>query len=348
MNILTMMIEPDGVWRKTIFFCLIFISILLFKKLPKEISLGARLFWFFTACYSLLIFEYPGYFYGSLDEAFQTTAAQVFAEVLLIPLATIFYSDLLWELLPFTIIYQIACVWMNKNGFFVSPSFNTAFIALSLPFLPIYLTLIGVITIFVHHGSTALLIFAAEAFAFFFVYKRLRRYLWWGFMLVPIFYFKHDFMWGADSRIEAWKRFMHAWAFKEDTHLYNVKNILVGAGPGSFMWLSMIIDKFKTPIFLMMHCDFLQIIFELGFVGFFLCLWTVGSAVLRVKGNPKLLGAVLGCCIFALTYHPLRWAPSEVLVCLIFREVFFGSEKMFFGKGATWMFWRGLRSRFLA
>lgn len=120
---------------------------------------------------------------------------------------------------------------------------------------------------------------------------------------------------GKAERLEHWRRYMAFWGA-------NPRDIILGFGTGSFMWLSLLVDKFTPPMFLHMHSDWLQILFEQGVVGLALCLGVVVSAAYRVWSSPKLLAGVLGVCAFGLTYHPLRFAPSALVVCLILNEAF--------------------------
>ncbi len=95
---------------------------------------------------------------------------------------------------------------------------------------------------------------------------------------------------------------------------------IAGVGPGSFMWCSLLIDKFKEPMFLQMHSDWLQLAFEEGIVGILLVIATVLIAVKRALSNKRVLMGIAGASVFALTYHPLRFFPSAIMLALIFSE----------------------------
>ena len=186
-------------------------------------------------------------------------------------------------------------------------SFDTALIALCLPMCPFWLLLAGIGTIVSHHGSTALVILAVQAL---FYCNELRiDFIVAPILMIPAWLFRTSLLAGMDDRIHAWWRYMHAWSHSPWT------TITFGAGPGSFAWISMMVDEMKPPVFLYMHNDFLQILFEYGIVGLVLLILFLGMAMKRV---PKAL--LLSIIVFGITYSPLHFFPSEFLIGLIILE----------------------------
>ena len=112
------------------------------------------------------------------------------------------------------------------------------------------------------------------------------------------------------ERLSIYSRYMKwwtsAWPF-----------VVFGVGPGTFMWMSLLIDKFTPPLFLQMHSDWLQVLFELGIVGALLAIVSYVRALARAKNDTAQLAAVVGIGAFALTYHLFRFFPPAVLVVMI-------------------------------
>jgi hypothetical protein len=309
------LIDIGGVWHLTFFTGIIFIflyGLFLKLKLPYPI----KFLFAYLIIRSLFILEFPTLMFWPYTSNFQTTAAQMLIEVVALPLGAILFERYVEKILIFVAFFSSLCVWMKWPGLLQAPSFNGAFAALALPFLPGWAAVGVLITIFTHHGSTALLIVAAQLLAYV-----LKRPLWAtaGYFLFPLLFYialKHSGV-GFDSaeRLQNYKMFMAFWA--KDWHW-----IVFGVGPGSFMWTSILLSKEKTSLFLQMHSDWLQMIWELGLVGLGLILWVLISAVKNAWKNDVLLSALFGCVAFGLTYHPLRFFPTAFLTAYIFMKAF--------------------------
>ncbi len=280
--------------------------------------------WIYTVSYALYILEYPNKSLGENHTAFQATAGQSLAASLILPLAVLKYGKYLWKVVPVIAGVEILCVWFMPtwvdvlpphSGLMGASSFDTALIALTIPFIPLPLQLLGVLTVMTHHGSTALLVLAAESL----VLIRLRlRFLVPLIVSIMIASFHHlplgmNPLGGVTVRYYAWVKYLTFWAG-------DWQYILFGAGSGSFMWHSLILDHFEFPSLLDMHNEFLQILFEQGVIGFILACLICVRAINLTKDKPKLMAGVCGCIAFGLGYQPLRWMFSAALVALIFSE----------------------------
>lgn len=321
-NILFTQIDPGGIWHLAWFFGLAILMILGMKKHVLE----AKVLWLYIFIYALFILEYPAPHFKAYTLAFQTTAGQLCVEMWILTASVVIFGEKFLKFVPWAVGWTIACVWGHYEGLLIAPSFNTAFIALSLPFLPSWLFLIALLTILTHHGSTALLIIAAQAFAH--VLKKsdtLRLFFILVISLVSIAYLHHTGAWfdGAE-RLEKYERLMRFWFYGMDWRIpYALPTqphwawVLFGVGPGTFMWFSLTLERFKGNLFLQMHSDWLQILWELGVVGLGLTIAVFMRAAKNAWSDQKLLSALFGCAAFGLTYHPMRWFPTALLTTLI-------------------------------
>lgn len=111
-------------------------------------------------------------------------------------------------------------------------------------------------------------------------------------------------LFGDSGRFAAWKLFMEWWA----THA----NVWIGAGQGSFvLWathLQTSIPYHPESTFPWMHNDFLQVLFELGWIGLTLTLCVIVSAFkATIRSNTSYLTAALaGLCVTALGNYPFH------------------------------------------
>lgn len=312
MNILTIHIDTFGIWRLSIFFGMItFLFLFIFENFKKtKIIFG--LFWFYVIAYCLYFVEFPSIPYGDYTKAFMSTSGQTLAECILIPLVVFKTNDEIYEkifigFLNFFVIYEILSTWFGGYTFFIAGSFDMAFLAACLPLCPSWIAAASIVTILTHHGTTACVILAAQAFLY--AIKNSPKILFGLPILGIAAYFNKIGPW---ERIHAYERYMSFWWEQGAT----IKTF--GFGPGSFIWFSMMIDNFKPPIFFQMHSDWLQIFFELGIIGGSFAILCFIKAIKDSWNNPRILYSIAGYGAFALTYHPLRFFPSMILGAFIF------------------------------
>jgi len=281
-------------------------------KYFKRLGFFVSVFWAYVLISALYILEYPAVPYGQLNIAFMASAGQTLAECIIIPFCIMNLSKRTFiSIFNVFICIELFLLWKNGYGLMVAPSFDTAVIACFMPFMWFILMPIALITILTHHGSTAIVILIAQIVAYTLKKKPILL------LAVPVLigsaylHTKGKFF-DSMERIHTWQFFMQKWWAE------GWKIRLFGFHPGSFMWISLLLNRDPTYIYLQLHNDWLQILFELGFIGLGLAIGVFVSAVVKVWNDPKLLAAVFGCGAFACTYHPLRFFPSMVLVTFIF------------------------------
>lgn len=307
-------IDTGGVWHISIFYGLALCVLIISHSQIKKYGLAASTLLAYVVISALYLLEYPDNRFGAWHSQYQGSAGQCLAELGLLTLSVSYIKPkYAWMLLTPLCLFDGLWVLKSGNGLMQAYSFDTAFLAMCLPFVAIPVKIFSLAIIFTRHGYTAKLIIAAQLFAMSFQYKKLR-------LLIPLIaivllslishYYSGISNIGID-RINPWHKYMSAWA--EDP-----MNVIFGIGSGSFMWSSVLLDKFQGILFLELHNDWLQILFEQGVIGLILALLTYFSAVKKSLPDPKLLAGVFGAGVFALTYHPLRFIPTAFVTVLIF------------------------------
>ena len=321
----TVPIDIGRPWRLEFFFVLLTAFFTFIFPYRHRIGNAAIALWSFALLMALFLSEYPTIHFGQYERLFQVTSSWNVIEVFTIPLLALSFSRYtrwrVWSVLPFLLLFEIACVWLHREGLLVASSFSLAMIALVLPLMPNWFKIVALATIVTHHGSTALVILAAQILAGAALNRKYRKYL----LVLPILVLLsryHQFRPHFDSaeRLGIYKEFMSAWWSELVTR--NPLVFFLGTGPGTFFWISLMRNDFAEPQWWWLHSDFLQILFELGAIGFTLSLLTVWAAIKRNLDDSRMVSAIVGIVAFSLTYHPLRWAPTAFLVCLIFASAF--------------------------
>ncbi len=309
-NPLFVQLDLGGVWRIGLFFGVA--AGLVFWIRDGSLPLNVKLLWGYVLLYALFILEFPVVLFGELNTAYQATAGQAFVEALFIPMGAFHFKKQIPRVLPYFVVYALACVWGHWNGLLVAPSFSLAFAALAFPFVPWWVNVATVATVLGHHGTTALVILAAQLFAYtLHDFKRqASTFAVFVVLLLCVAYTNTGAMFDSGARLHVFAEFMRFWA-KEPMW------VIFGVGPGSFIWTSILLQPVPYLIHLQMHSDWLQILWELGLVGFGLALWTWTAAVKNAWGNPRLVSALFGAAAFGLTYYPLRFYPTALLTAYI-------------------------------
>lgn len=319
-DIFTILVDPYGVWGVVYFLLIAFGVIVCVKDQPWPIP--TRVLLIYALLYSLFLFEFPARHFANLTRAYQYTAAQAFVEtIVIVYLATKQSKVIELCIAPFALISCLA-VWTHTTGLLNAPSFNSAFAALLMPFVPLWVALIILATVLAHHGSTALLILGAQLLSIAIRKHKFRPYF--AGILILLFgiaYLHHNGpLLDGLERLQKYGEYFDFWS-QSNTWVF------FGAGPGTFMWTSIMMSHFKPPLFLQMHSDWLQIIWELGMVGFFLALFTVNQAIDMNQNRPRIFAGILGVIAFGMTYHPLRFAPTALICAWIFYKAFNGETQ---------------------
>lgn len=311
-------------WRTVNLVGMIAFSFFLTRHFKKEVGLWISLSWFYYLARGLLQFQnLDGTGFGMPKELDQTMG-QAFSQLLLIPLVILFIPQKYFEhwrkWLLVICLFDAFLLAVQNYGILNASSFDAGFLASTFSLVPLWAVGLFVLPIlFVGHMATAVVVTASQLLTYGARNKKFTSMAILALLLFAAFYF-HPGTHGFDSsgRVPAWIRFFTWWAQNA--------NALIGTGTGSFQWLGPAIDGFlagrkEGEIFMHMHNDWLQVLFEGGIIGFILVVGSYFNLLKRSWSRPMLFQAVIALGAFCLTYHPLRFFPSAVFICCLIREV---------------------------
>ncbi len=187
-------------------------------------------------------------------------------------------------------------------------SLDASFVALMMPLIwciftsrRIKISLIAIMTsaILLAKSNTGIFVALSFPITFFIASKNLKNMLISLITIllsIPLIAMTYGFKFmHATGRFAAWKLMMDFWK--------NNLNIFIGGGPGSY-WIYA--NNIQTTHFKFswMHNDWLQQLFENGFVGLASCGLLYGFALTKSFNRPYLFSMVVGFGIITLTLYP--------------------------------------------
>lgn len=115
-----------------------------------------------------------------------------------------------------------------------------------------------------------------------------------------------------NGRIEMWNTYFKWWSANIDP--------LFGSGLGSFEWMGPAF-QISDQRYLFMHNDFLQVLYETGFVGLGLLCAVIYRAAKIAYKNPFQISSLVAIVIAMLTYFPLHYFISQCIVALLLTQI---------------------------
>lgn len=319
-NPLTVHVGIGSMWLKGLAVGM-FLTLLppLYKKVAP-FSRALALLWVYALGYGIFLFEWPSLHFGEYTTAYQATAGQTFAEYLLIPLFAVFYFKLIRDYIWVLVLLSLACTWFHFAGLLPTGSMNTAFAAACLPLLVPGLRALVILTALTHHGSTALLIVAAY-FVLSFVHSR-KDSETGVFSLLLLLAASAFSAWclsgklfDGGERLMMYGKLMTFWTAEW-------KWVVFGMGPGTYLHTGLLVSRYRPPLFLQLHSDWLQLLWALGLVGLALALRGTWDAVKSARKNCEALQLLAGCSLFMVTYHPNQYFSSAILTAFAYLYAF--------------------------
>lgn len=317
------------IWRTHQLFGLIFCCLVFCFHIRK--SYGN---WFaLTLCYCMIsaawLFQNPDEVWPGLMIRIDGSAANamVFLTIITAVVASMRVNQILNLMKIICLIIQLNCVWviLEGHGIFHSRSMDNAVAMLMLPYsfsVSPWLAILPVVALLVKKGVTAWAM--AFAMATWIVWKVRNKWAILALicavlaaMLVldycteeqPLHKHKDYIDIITTYRLQNWIVFMDWWK-------YNA-NPFLGTGTGSFQWLGPAITNRRNNIFIWMHNEYLQALFEQGIIGFGLIVITTIDLIKRSSGWLRI--QVYTLCILSFSQFPFRFFITQILIVMMVR-----------------------------
>lgn len=245
------------------------------------------------------------------------TSGQAFALALLPPFFVITLSYRWFKkwkktLIPLAVI-ECLLLWKYGYGLQNAISFDGAFLAAMIPFMPP----LGMLAIFALavkiRGATAFLIMGAQLLAYLrFTKRKIPMALGLLALAAVAWYSQGDKIFNDSERLQTW--------YRSIGFIYKAHGLIQGAGIGTFYWIGPTLQRFHGDLFMHMHNDWLQCLFEAGIIGLSLMVVFYCRLLWRARDSARTFIALVGVGAFGLTYYPLHFFPSALFICFLVRE----------------------------
>lgn len=114
-------------------------------------------------------------------------------------------------------------------------------------------------------------------------------------------------LFNLSGRVAGWQSYMDWWA-REAPHL-------TGPGISTFEGIAPYLLNKGQEIFLYMHNDWLQILFDGGIIGFVLALAFTIQILYKARHSPALFACILGFMACMAPYAPLHFGFGQIFAC---------------------------------
>ena len=311
---------------------LLCISPYLFKpKVPLFLILGAL----YSLLSPLLVFQGLNSPYQDFQVRIDATSAKAFAHnLLVIPLFFLPLTSrrLLIHLIHLLITANSFWCLFHDYGIFGNYSMDGVAIALVLPSLfaihtpyiafDLLKRALPLIALILNPGTTPLLCLGVAAVYHLIHIKRTPQAIFLGslILLAGLVHVGPKELINPSDRFEKWSLFMSWW--------WDYGKHLLGTGLGSFEWLGFVIQgQPKHNQFLMMHNEYLQVLFEGGVIGLTLFLTGFVFTLKKSKETHWLFLTWIMAGITFLTQYPLRFMILQTFLVLMLAETWKGKEE---------------------
>lgn len=316
----------------------VFLTVAFCKWVYEKTDLLIAAALFYSMMSALYLFANPNEVWGTLQGRIDSSSALTFIHIILVTFLAIRLSeaDRILSLKIISAITLIDCFLVLKYGFGIynASSHDTAVIAMTLPVIMFSFTgwirwfafaLVLAAVVGTAGGATAYFVLAGAAGGYLLVKKKWLTIAAMAVIILGIGYLREgNSLVQSSDRFSQWEALMQWWSINS--------NLFFGTGTGSFDWLSPMIqgpDRLKSGesgFFLMMHNEYLQVLFEQGIIGFILfgAVWV--RAMWRSIDRPWLFSAMSATSVCFLTQFPLRFFLSQFLIALLVME----SEEVFY------------------
>lgn len=276
--------------------------------------------------------------YGyQLQNVMQVAEAQALIQIVVYPAIIFSLPPIDWKKYwTIFMLFDFSIILFGSKGILTGVSFEPGVFAIMSPWfmsLALGSTYIGamvfgssmlILTLFWiiwQKSMTGIMVLAVCVLAW--IWKNRWRHSWQNFILLIMvvglgavgvaFIISHnkDFS-SINPRYDAWNLHMHFWWDKID-HFF-------GQGLGSYQWTAPFL-MVKKWAYISLHNDYLQILFETGFLGLSAFLLICSSILWRSLRSPVLFPMVVGALTFMWSYYPLHVGFTQIMFLFLVKEV---------------------------
>lgn len=215
------------------------------------------------------------------------------------------------------------------NGFLLNNGVDAIFVACTIPFLyknnwkNFVLMCIPIAAIVVSKSSTPffMLLGVLGVLSVHSLKIKLSKIIGPGLIICGIAYLAYPNLLGHSNRLETWQLMLTYW---RDSF-----SLVFGSGIGTYWVLAPFIHQavngvVPEGVLTHFHNEYLQVLFETGFVGLFFMLGLLFLAVkkLYAKKDYAVLASLIALSISALTWNPLRYMLLSIITVFVLRVAY--------------------------
>lgn len=335
------LIKYIDIWRGHQLVGLFFISLFVAYKMYKRFGILEALLIFYCLVSSAILFQSNIQFWGKVQPRIDAVAAASFLKITALCFIAYFYQDIkkfIYLFVEFIILGSSFYLLFYKYSIFNAHSADSAMIAMIVPMIllragdyeifyrsKIYLftaAFLPLIAIVKTGGSTGYFVLFGACLALLVSTRKFWLVIFLYLIIWAGVYFNKGSFLNPETRIEQWKILFNWWMDNSDHW--------IGTGIGSFEWLGPMAQWAagnSSAVFLFMHNDFLQMLFEGGYIGIFLFLLVWAKVGLNAFKTPWLFASFAAISVCMLTQFPMRWFLSQLFMTAICCEALWKKSK---------------------
>lgn len=309
-------------WRLQAISALVIASLWLSARIGKKLHWSAGIASAYVLIQTAAMFQGPWLSYGGEFQARVDQASpQAFIQLFLILSVALWVptEDFLKGTTVFLFLNSLSVLW-NQYGIFNANSMDASVATMMWPAIflfpagsywaQLFLGVCG-LSLLLAKGSTAWFALIAQLATYVVFFRRtkaIKFVLATGVVALASVGFEEIL--NPVDRITMWKTFMGWW--RDHTQFF-----WFGSGGGTFEWLAPAIQARDKNIYLFMHNDYLQALFEFGVVGVSLVATMLGSCVWYARKNQVAILMLVGMGVVGLTQFPLRFFFSAMMCAVV-------------------------------